>query len=61
VALPLRCRLTAAAGGSHACSWTARASSPARRVIHGADGRVHVTETWQRERIRHVALTPEEL
>lgn len=30
-------------------------------VIQGADGRVHVTYTWNRRRIRHVALAPDEL
>jgi len=30
-------------------------------VIQGADGRIHITYTWQRQRIRHVALSPDEL
>jgi predicted neuraminidase len=30
-------------------------------VIQGADGRIHITYTWQRRRIRHVELEPAEL
>lgn len=30
-------------------------------VIQAADGRVHVTYTWKRQRIRHVVLDPEAL
>jgi alpha-L-rhamnosidase len=30
-------------------------------VIQAADGRIHVTYTWKRERIRHVVLDPEQL
>jgi predicted neuraminidase len=30
-------------------------------VIQGADGRIHITYTWQRRRIRHVQLDPGEL
>jgi predicted neuraminidase len=30
-------------------------------VIQGADGRIHITYTWQRRRIRHVELEPGEL
>jgi predicted neuraminidase len=30
-------------------------------VIQTADGRIHVTYTWQRRRIRHVELEPAEL
>jgi alpha-L-rhamnosidase len=30
-------------------------------VIQAADGRIHVTYTWQRRRIRHVELDPAEL
>ena len=30
-------------------------------LIQGADGRIHVTYTWRRQRIRHVELTPDEL
>ena len=30
-------------------------------VIEGADGRIHITYTWQRRRICHVALSPHEL
>jgi predicted neuraminidase len=30
-------------------------------VIQGADGRVHITYTWQRRRIRHVELEADEL
>jgi predicted neuraminidase len=30
-------------------------------VIQAADGRIHVTYTWQRQRIRHVEIEPAEL
>jgi alpha-L-rhamnosidase len=30
-------------------------------VIQGADGRIHITWTWQRQRIRYAALVPDEL
>ncbi len=30
-------------------------------VIQGADGRIHITYTWQRRRIRHVELDPGDL
>jgi predicted neuraminidase len=30
-------------------------------VIQAGDGRIHITYTWQRRRIRHVALDPAEL
>jgi predicted neuraminidase len=30
-------------------------------VIQARDGRVHVTYTWRRERIKHVALRPADL
>jgi predicted neuraminidase len=30
-------------------------------VIQAADGRVHITYTWKREKIRHVVLDPAKL
>ena len=30
-------------------------------VIQGRDGRIHITCTWNRRRIRYVSLVPEEL
>jgi predicted neuraminidase len=30
-------------------------------VIQAADGRIHITYTWQRRRIRHVELEPAEV
>jgi predicted neuraminidase len=30
-------------------------------VIQAADGRIHITYTWQRRRIRHVVLEPDEV
>ena len=30
-------------------------------MIQGRDGRVHVTYTWKRERIRHVVLDPKRI
>ena len=30
-------------------------------VIQAADGRIHITYTWQRQRIRYAALAPDEL
>jgi predicted neuraminidase len=30
-------------------------------VIQAADGRIHITYTWKRERIRHVMLNPDQL
>jgi predicted neuraminidase len=29
--------------------------------MHGRDGRIHITCTWNRRRIRYVSLVPEEL
>ncbi len=30
-------------------------------VIQSADGLVHITYTWQRERVKHVVLDPDRL
>jgi predicted neuraminidase len=30
-------------------------------VIQAADGRVHITYTWKRLKVRHVTLDPEKL
>ncbi len=30
-------------------------------VIQGRDGRIHITYTWNRQRIRYVTLRPAEL
>ena len=30
-------------------------------IVQGSDGRVHITYTWKRQRIRHVAVDPARL